>query len=126
MPANGKFVLPNMLSETFIQNDIFLGKLGNKDQFQKIRIPKKGEIRSNIHVGGDCEKVELSINDKKICKRISGYLKSEGLFFVGIDIIGNYLTEINLTSPTGMQELERFDQINVAAMVWTAIEDRFC
>ena len=82
------------------------------------RIPKKGEIRSNIHVGGECEKVELSINDKKICKRISGYLKSEGLFFVGIDIIDNYLTEINVTSPTCIQEIRKLHKIDIAKIIW--------
>ena len=85
------------------------------------RIPKKGEIRSNIHVGGECEKVELSINDKKICKRISGYLKSEGLLFVGIDIIGNYLTEINVTSPTCIQEINRLHKIDIAKIIWDKI-----
>ena len=85
------------------------------------RIPKKGEIRSNIHVGGECEKVELSINDKKICKRISGYLKSEGLLFVGIDIIGNYLTEINVTSPTCIQEIRKLHKIDIAKIIWDKI-----
>ena len=72
-------------------------------------------------MGGDCEKVELSINDKKICKRISGYLKSEGLFFVGIDIIGNYLTEINVTSPTCIQEIRRLHKIDIAKIIWDKI-----
>ena len=88
------------------------------------RIPPEGEIRSNMHVGGRPAKVSLSERDIEICNAIGPLLREKGQIFVGIDIIGNYLTEINLTSPTGIQELERFDEINVAAMVWTAIEDR--
>ena len=88
------------------------------------RIPAEGETRSNMHVGGRPEKVNLSERDIEICEAIGPLLREKGQIFVGIDIIGDYLTEINLTSPTGIQELERFDDINVAAMVWTAIEDR--
>ncbi len=88
------------------------------------RIPAKGETRSNMHVGGRPEKVDLSERDREICARIGPLLRERGQIFVGIDVIGNYLTEINLTSPTGIQELERFDNINVAAMIWEAIEKR--
>jgi glutathione synthase len=88
------------------------------------RIPAKGETRSNMHVGGRPEKVSLTQRDIEICTTIGPLLRQKGQIFVGIDIIGDYLTEINLTSPTGIQELERFDDINVAAMVWAAIEER--
>lgn len=88
------------------------------------RIPAKGETRSNMHVGGRPEKVGLTQRDIEICATIGPLLRQNGQIFVGIDIIGDYLTEINLTSPTGIQELERFDDINVAAMVWAAIEER--
>ena len=88
------------------------------------RIPAKGETRSNMHVGGRPEKVGLTQRDIEICDAIGPLLSEKGQIFVGIDIIGDYLTEINLTSPTGIQELERFDYINVASMVWTAIEKR--
>jgi glutathione synthase len=88
------------------------------------RIPAKGETRSNMHVGGRPEKVGLTQRDNEICAVIGPLLRQKGQIFVGIDIIGDYLTEINLTSPTGIQELERFDDINVAAMVWAAIEER--
>lgn len=88
------------------------------------RIPAKGETRSNMHVGGRPEKVSLTQRDIEICAIIGPLLRQKGQIFVGIDIIGDYLTEINLTSPTGIQELERFDDINVAAMVWAAIEER--
>lgn len=88
------------------------------------RVPAKGEARSNLHVGGTAESAELTDRDREICARIGPTLKERGLLFVGIDIIGHYLTEINVTSPTGIQEVDRFDQTNIAAKVWDAIEAR--
>jgi len=86
------------------------------------RVPAEGETRSNMHVGGRPEKVGLTERDLEICARIGPLLREKGQVFVGIDVIGDYLTEINVTSPTGIQELERFDQINVAGAIWEAIE----
>ena len=88
------------------------------------RVPAKGETRSNMHVGGRPEKIEMSERDREICARIGPLLREKGQIFVGIDVIGGFLTEINVTSPTGIQELERFDGINVAEKIWTAIEGR--
>lgn len=88
------------------------------------RVPAKGETRSNMHVGGRPEKVALTERDLEICARIGDDLRDHGQVFVGIDVIGGWLTEINVTSPTGIQELERFDGINVAAKIWEAIEAR--
>lgn len=88
------------------------------------RVPQKGETRSNMHVGGRAERVELTPRDREICARIGPVLREKGQVFVGIDVIGDWLTEINVTSPTGIQELERFDEINVAAMIWEAVERR--
>lgn len=88
------------------------------------RVPAKGETRSNMHVGGRPEKVELDARDLEICARIGPLLREKGQVFVGIDVIGGNLTEINVTSPTGIQELERFDGINVAEKIWLAIEAR--
>ncbi|MDR9393607.1 MAG: glutathione synthase [Roseovarius sp.] len=88
------------------------------------RVPATGETRSNMHVGGRPEKVALSDRDREICAAIGPLLRERGQVFVGIDVIGNYLTEINVTSPTGIQELERFDNINVAGRIWEAIEAR--
>ena len=88
------------------------------------RVPKAGEIRSNMHVGGKAEPAKLSQRDREICRAIGPTLKSKGQVFVGIDIIGDYLTEINVTSPTGIQELERFDNLNIAEMIWQAIEEK--
>lgn len=88
------------------------------------RVPAKGESRSNMHVGGRAEKVALTKRDQEICEIIGADLKARGLIFVGIDVIGDYLTEINVTSPTGIQELERFDGTNSAAAIWDAIESK--
>jgi glutathione synthase len=88
------------------------------------RVPQPGETRSNMHVGGRAEKVELTDRDREICARIGPLLREKGQIFVGIDVIGNWLTEINVTSPTGIQELERFDGVNVTAKIWEAIERR--
>ncbi|AXT27231.1 glutathione synthase [Ruegeria sp. AD91A] len=86
------------------------------------RVPAAGETRSNMHVGGRPEKIGLSERDLEICAAIGPLLKEKGQIFVGIDIIGDYLTEINVTSPTGIQELERFDGVNIAEKIWQAIE----
>jgi glutathione synthase len=86
------------------------------------RVPAKGETRSNMHVGGRPEKVEMDARDLEICAAIGPLLREKGQIFVGIDVIGGNLTEINVTSPTGIQELERFDGINVAEKIWQAIE----
>jgi glutathione synthase len=88
------------------------------------RVPKVGEIRSNMHVGGKAQPAKLSQRDREICSVIGPTLKSKGQVFVGIDVIGEYLTEINVTSPTGIQELERFDKINIAEMIWNAVEKK--
>ncbi|MEL7178750.1 MAG: glutathione synthase [Pseudomonadota bacterium] len=86
------------------------------------RVPAAGETRSNMHVGGRPEKVELTDRDREICARIGPLLREKGQVFVGIDVIGDWLTEINVTSPTGIQELERFDGVNIAEKIWQAIE----
>jgi glutathione synthase len=88
------------------------------------RVPQKGETRSNMHVGGTAEKAELTGRDRDICAAIGPLLREKGQIFVGIDVIGDWLTEINVTSPTGIQEMERFDGTNVAGMIWDAIERR--
>ncbi|MDE4302499.1 glutathione synthase [Phaeobacter gallaeciensis] len=88
------------------------------------RVPAAGETRSNMHVGGRPEKIGLTERDREICAAIGPLLKEKGQIFVGIDVIGDYLTEINVTSPTGIQELERFDDVNIAEKVWQAIESK--
>ncbi|HEY0212169.1 MAG TPA: glutathione synthase [Paenirhodobacter sp.] len=86
------------------------------------RVPAEGETRSNMHVGGRPEKVGLTEREHEICAKIGPVLREHGQIFVGIDVIGDWLTEINVTSPTGIQELERFDGINVAEKIWQVIE----
>ena len=86
------------------------------------RVPAAGETRSNMHVGGRPEKIGLSERDLEICAAIGPTLRDNGQVFVGIDVIGDWLTEINVTSPTGVQELERFNGENIAAKIWEAIE----
>ena len=82
------------------------------------RIPAKNENRSNMHVGGKPIKTSLNKNDKLICETISPHLKAKGLFFVGIDVIGNYLTQINVTSPTGIREINRLNKTNIEKIFW--------
>ncbi len=88
------------------------------------RVPQPGETRSNMHVGGRAEAVGLTDRDREICAAIGPTLREKGQVFVGIDVIGDWLTEINVTSPTGIQELERFDGVNAAARIWEVIEAR--
>ncbi|WP_417317273.1 glutathione synthase [Emcibacter sp.] len=88
------------------------------------RVPAEGEARSNMHVGGKAEKTALSDREIEICEAIGPTLREQGQIFVGIDVIGDYLTEINVTSPTGIQEIQRFDGTDIAALVWDAIEKR--
>jgi len=85
------------------------------------RIPAKNENRSNMHVGGKPVKTSLNKNDKLICKTISPHLKTKGLFFVGIDVIGNYLTEINVTSPTGIREINRLNKTSIEKIFWDKV-----
>jgi len=89
------------------------------------RVPAAGEARSNLHVGGKAVKAELTGRDREICDAIGPALRKRGLVFVGIDVIGNYLTEINVTSPTGLQEINRLDGTKLEAALWDAIEERF-
>jgi len=86
------------------------------------RIPAKDQVRSNLRVGGTAAPVELTPRDLEICKAIGPTLKARGLLFVGIDVIGDYMTEINVTSPTGAQQLLRFTGVNAAALMWDAIK----
>ena len=86
------------------------------------RVPAKGQIRSNLAVGGEAQPVELSARDREICAAIGPELKARGLIFVGIDVIGDYLTEINVTSPTGAVALKRFTGIDATDVMWGRIE----
>ena len=86
------------------------------------RVPAEGEARSNMHVGGRPEKSPLTARDREICAAIGPTLRDQGLIFVGIDVIGDYLTEINVTSPTGLQEIARLDGVHIEQAIWDSIE----
>jgi glutathione synthase len=88
------------------------------------RVPAKGEARSNMHVGGTPVKTTLTDRERDICAAIGPELRARGMIFVGIDVIGDFLTEINVTSPTGLQEVARFDGIHLERAIWDAIEAR--
>jgi glutathione synthase len=88
------------------------------------RVPAEGEARSNMHVGGRPELSELTEREREICATIGPALKERDMIFVGIDVIGGYLTEINVTSPTGIREVKRFGGPDIAVMIWDAIEKR--
>jgi glutathione synthase len=88
------------------------------------RVPAEGEARSNMHVGGRPEKSPLTARDQEICDAIGPTLRDQGMIFVGIDVIGDYLTEINVTSPTGLQEIARFDGVHLEKSIWDRIEEK--
>lgn len=88
------------------------------------RVPLEGQVRSNMHVGGRPEATPITARDREICEALKPELKARGLIFVGIDVIGQYLTEINVTSPTGIREVERFDGVNIADMILDVVEKK--
>jgi glutathione synthase len=88
------------------------------------RVPAAGDSRSNMHAGGRPEPTVLTDREREICAAIGPVLKEQGLLFTGIDVIGDYLTEINVTSPTGLQQVLRFDGVNLAAAIWEKIEEK--
>lgn len=88
------------------------------------RIPPEGDARSNMHVGGVATHTEMTDRELEICERIKPVLQEQGFIFVGIDVIGGLMTEINVTSPTGIREVKRFSGTDIAALVWDAVEKR--
>src|SRR5438067_2372307 len=90
-----------------------------------LRVPPEGEARANLHVGGRALKTKLTRRERDICAAIGPSLREQGLVFVGIDVLGDYITEINVTSPTGIQEIARLDGVDLAVNIWDAIEARF-
>jgi glutathione synthase len=89
-----------------------------------LRVPREDETRSNLHVGGRAQKTELDARDLEICRALGPRLRADGLFFVGIDVIGGMLTEVNVTSPTGIQEIDRLDGVKLEARVIDWLEER--
>jgi len=88
------------------------------------RIPKRGSIKANFHSGGIAKKTGYVFRDKAICLRLKSFLKKNDLFFAGIDVIGNYLTEINITSPTGIQEINRLNNVRLEKVFWDKLEKK--
>jgi glutathione synthase len=88
------------------------------------RIPPSGDLRGNIHVGGRCEKMELTPRELEICETLAPRLRADGLYFVGIDVIGDSLTEVNVTSPTGIQEINELNGVRLEANVLDFVEER--
>jgi glutathione synthase len=86
------------------------------------RVPSEGEARANMHVGGRAELSPLTQREREICAEIGPRLRELDLIFVGIDVIGGYLTEINVTSPTGIRQVKAFGGPDIAALIWDAIE----
>lgn len=89
-----------------------------------LRVPRSDEHRGNIHVGGTCIKAEVTARDREICREVGPRLRQEGLYFVGLDIIGDYLTEVNVTSPTGIQEINTLNNVRLEANVIDFVEQQ--
>ncbi len=98
--------------------------LGGEPLGGTLRVPRDDENRGNIHVGGNCVKAAITPRDREICRMLRPRLERDGLYFVGLDIIGDYLTEVNVTSPTGIQEIDRLDGVNLEARVIDFVEAR--
>lgn len=88
------------------------------------RVPSENETRSNMHVGGRAEAIGITDREQEICARIGPELKRRGFIFVGIDVIGDVMTEINVTSPTGIREVQNFGGADISALFWDAVEDK--
>src|ERR1700692_2229373 len=89
-----------------------------------LRVPRDDEHRGNIHVGGNCVKAPITARDRDLCRLLKPPLEGDGLYFVALDIIGDYLTEVNVTSPTGVQEIDRLDGANLEGKVIDFVESR--
>ena len=124
----GQFLKEPLMVQRYIpeirQGDKRIVLIDGKARGAVNRVPARGESRANMHVGGRAERAALTRRDREICEALGPVLKERGLIFVGIDVIGDYLTEINVTSPTGLQEIDRFDGVSLEAEIWDAIEAR--
>jgi glutathione synthase len=89
-----------------------------------LRVPLEEETRGNIHVGGQCVRTDVTLRDREICAALSRLLRQDGLYFVGLDVIGSYLTEVNVTSPTGIQEINSLNGVRLESQVVDFIENR--
>ena len=101
------------------------GRIQPRGHFPHVGHPAADDLRSNMVRGGAAQATELSPREREICDTLGPALRERGLLFVGIDVIDGNLTEINVTSPTGLQEIARFDGVNLAAPIWDAIEAKY-
>lgn len=117
---NEQFIIQKYLPE-IIKGDKRIILVNGEPVGAIARVPKNNEIRSNIHVGGSAKKISLSKSDRVICDTIGPELRKRKLFFVGIDVIGKYLIEINVTSPTCIKEIKQLSKIDIAKIIWNKL-----
>ena len=110
--SNNPVIIQKFLKK-YTKGDKRIILLNGKVQGAVLRIPKKNSIKANFHAGGSALKTSLTIKENLICQKIKKFLISKKLYFVGIDVIDGYLTEINITSPTGIQEINRLDGVKI-------------
>ncbi len=121
---NQRTVMAQKLIPEYVQGDKRIILInGEPIPYALLRVPSKGELRANLAKGGTAQGIELSTRDKFICSQIGPVLKTMRLSFVGIDIIGDYLTEINVTSPTGIRELDKMYGLNISSILFDHIEN---
>jgi glutathione synthase len=106
------------------QGDKRIIVLDGDPQGAVLRVPLESETRGNIHVGGQCVKTDVTERDRQICAALAPMLRQDGLYFVGLDVIGSYLTEVNVTSPTGIQEINALDGVRLESRVIDFVEQR--
>ncbi|MFK7815678.1 MAG: glutathione synthase [Gammaproteobacteria bacterium] len=122
---NQRTVMAQKLIPEYVQGDKRVLLInGEPIPYALLRVPSKGELRANLAKGGSAQGIELNARDKYICSQIGPVLRAMQLSFVGIDIIGEYLTEINVTSPTGIRELDKMYDLNISATLFDHIENQ--
>lgn len=122
LAANNEPVMAQIFLPEVVQGDKRIILVDGEPVGAINRVPAEGEIRSNLVAGGRAEQSDLTPREQEICDRLKPELKKRGLLFVGIDVIGDWLTEINVTSPTGLQAVNKFDGVSLEAQIWDAIE----
>jgi glutathione synthase len=117
-----KFIMGQRYLPEIRQGDKRIIMLNGEPLGAVLRVPLETEIRGNIHVGGQCVKTEVTVRDREICEALAPLLTADGLYFVGLDVIGSFLTEVNVTSPTGVQEINALDGVRLEGQVIDFIE----
>ncbi|MDC1296640.1 glutathione synthase, partial [Alphaproteobacteria bacterium] len=119
------FVMAQKFIPEIIEGDRRILLIDGEYMGSVARIPLENNIKANFHAGGIAKKVGLVRRDKEICLKLSKFLKLNQLFFVGIDIIGDYLTEINVTSPTGIKQINELNNVNIEKIFWDKLETKY-